>query len=141
MVARTSRPAVVSDERGFGMVEVLVSMVIFGIVVVSFLPLLIQTLIVSRENTTVATATQLVSEQIQLARGTAGTCVAMTAFAGATVAPVTDGRNVRLTPSRELLSTCPTVYPGTVKLHFRVKTDNGAVVSDAFALIQLQSAS
>lgn len=71
------------SDDGFGLVEIVVSMFILALIAIAFLPLLIQGVQVAAQNRTLATATQLIHDQIEQARAI-GTCDALAAF-GASV--------------------------------------------------------
>lgn len=64
---------VADRDEGFGLVEILVSMVIFGLVAVAAVPLFITSLQVSARNASIAHATQMVQEGIETARAAAQT--------------------------------------------------------------------
>jgi type II secretory pathway pseudopilin PulG len=53
---------------GFGIVEVIVSMFLLSLMAMAFLPVLVQALQVSRVNASIATATQLLSADLDSAR-------------------------------------------------------------------------
>ncbi|KQX07960.1 MULTISPECIES: type IV pilus modification PilV family protein [unclassified Leifsonia] len=140
MSTYATETALVKDERGFGMVEILVSMLLLGIVAIAFLPLLIQGLKVSQLNTTTATATQLVNQQADGALATPQNCDAFVEFMGRPLVSVTDPRGVVLTPHITGTTTCPTVYPATVSIRVYVTNPSGSVVAETTALILLQKA-
>lgn len=62
------------SDQGFGLVEIVVSMFMMALLAVAFLPLLIQGLQTSHRTTTLATATQLVNERMQLAQSSGPVC-------------------------------------------------------------------
>lgn len=64
-----------SDEpdAGFGLVEILVSMVIFGVVAVAAVPLFISSMKVTARNASIAHASQLVHGALEVARSAAVT--------------------------------------------------------------------
>lgn len=88
------RSAIRSSEDGLGLIEIVVSMLMLAILAVAFLPLLVEGLKLSARNTTLATATQLVAEQMQLAQAAGPTCATVAALQG--VQTFTDGRGVEL---------------------------------------------
>lgn len=93
---------------GFGLVEVIVAMALLMVVAVAMLPVFINTLFLSKENVSVTTATQLVSEQMDLARALSPTCVAVQDFAEETLGRlVPDPRGVVLEITMDTPSTCP----------------------------------
>lgn len=131
-----------ADERGFGVIEILVSMVLLGIIAIAFLPLLIQAMKTSQLNTTVATATQMVNEQLDTARSDVSSCATLSIFGGAALAPTTDPRGIVLTPRRAIVAGCPVsgVYPATGTIKVWVTDSTGAVISETVALVLLKGA-
>ena len=66
---RTTLPAErVMRTAGFGIVEVIVSMFLLSIMAMAFLPVLVQALQMSKVNASIATATQLLSADLDSAR-------------------------------------------------------------------------
>lgn len=128
------RVGIPSRNDGFGLVEIVVSMFLIGIIAVAFLPLLIQTMIVSANNATTAFATQVVNAELTDANSF-DTCVEVAAFQAATIDPVEDSRGIELQPSRTI-SSCPAVLPGAIEFTSTVvRTDTGDPVADATTLI------
>lgn len=86
------------DDEGFGLVEIMVSMVLLGILLMALIPILINSFRVTSKNTTIATATQLVSARLEDARtaSVAGSCANVKAIIE-TPKVVSDGRGVPLT--------------------------------------------
>lgn len=119
-----------SDDSGFGLIEIVVSMFMLALLAISFLPLLITALKASATNATLATGTQLVNQQLELAAATAistPNCAAMKVYAAAlpgAIGTLTDRNGNVLQPHRQLKviagSTdslgCPLTYPGTVSV-------------------------
>ena len=69
MLNLRSRSGLASGEQsGFGIIEIVISMFLLGLLATAFLPLLVQGLKQSAANATLATATQLANDQIELAR-------------------------------------------------------------------------
>lgn len=84
-----------SDEAGFGMIEIVVSMFMLLLLAMAFLPVLIQGLRTTSSNAVVATATQLVNQGIESLRSTTyASCAALNALA--TTETVSDGRGGQL---------------------------------------------
>jgi len=82
-------------ESGFGVVEIVVSMFLLGLIAIAFLPLLVQSLRVSVSNSTLTTATQLVAQQMDELRSLGTTCATLDAYANTPFPPVTaDGNHV-----------------------------------------------
>ncbi|SDK29254.1 hypothetical protein SAMN05216282_104204 [Cryobacterium psychrotolerans] len=105
-------------EAGFGLIEIVVSMFLLGLLSVAFLPLLVTSLQTSVRNSTIATATQLVNQQMEQARAAGDTCSLITAFGSASLAVVPpDARGVSYQPTRNVESCSAVVaYPTTVKV-------------------------
>ncbi|HRN30288.1 MAG TPA: type II secretion system protein [Terrimesophilobacter sp.] len=128
-------------DEGFGLVEIVVSMLILGLLAISFLPLLIQGLLVAQQNRTLATATQLIHDQIEQARAI-GTCDALAAFGASVSQP---NANFELTRTVEhfeddSLDPCAITYPGVVKLSLAVTEDGEAkVLVEATTLVLVNS--
>lgn len=105
---------------GFGIAEVLVAVMLLMVVALSMLPVVIAGLRASGTNVSVATATQLVSEQMDLARNISPTCAAVQTFAAETGGLLwTDPRGVVLEIHREAPTTCPapSSYPAAYRLN------------------------
>ena len=96
------------DEAGFGLVEVIVAMVLFGIVAVGFIPFMISSLKSVDRDMTISSATQIVNERLNLAKNAGGqSCDAFKAavndIASAATTnlvdsgPLEDGRGLPLT--------------------------------------------
>jgi prepilin-type N-terminal cleavage/methylation domain-containing protein len=115
------------SEQGFGMIEVMVSLFLLSILSLSFIPVLINAVKTSGANTTMATATQIVNQQLEGARAvrsataTSPSCLDITKFLQVTLAPVIDPRGVSLQPQWAATS-CPVTYPGVVRVSVSVTT-------------------
>lgn len=83
-----------TDDEGFGLIEAVVSMLIIAALAVAFLPLLITGLKQSAANSTLAFATQLVSEQMSLAQAASPSCANLLLVAGTET--LVDPRDVRV---------------------------------------------
>jgi type II secretory pathway pseudopilin PulG len=127
------------DEQGMGLIEIVVSMFLIALLAMAFLPLLVSSLTSTRLNTSVATANQLVSQQLEALRSVGTNCASVTSFTTTDPAPVVDDRGVALTIDRQLIGVCPTTFPGTVKVTVAVSTD-GKVLSNATTLVLVKSA-
>ncbi|MDJ0337784.1 type II secretion system protein [Cryobacterium sp. PH31-O1] len=68
-MAERAAHSIEAHDSGFGMLEIMVSMLLLGLLAIGFLPLLMQSARVSASNATLATATQLVSQEMALLRG------------------------------------------------------------------------
>lgn len=137
------------SERRFGVIGVIgivLSMFIFGVLLISYIALTIKPVEDIGMNTTIATATQIVNEQIEAARAirspasTEPSCQDITTFLQVTPAPVKDPRGVTLVPQWEPTS-CPTIYPGVVRVRASVtRIGYPTPVASADALILVRSA-
>jgi Tfp pilus assembly protein PilV len=114
-----------SKESGIGIIEIIVAMLLLALLVLSFAPVLITTIKLSARNTTIATATQIVNQQIEAARAVSTLSAAVTkctdvvGFIAVTPAPVVDPRGVILQPVWDAI-TCPLIFPGVVKVRVSV---------------------
>lgn len=129
-------------DEGFGLVEIVVAMFILALIAIAFLPLLIQGIKVAADNRTLATATQLIHDQIEQARAI-GACDALAAFGGSVSQP-----NASFSLTRGIehfedksLDPCAIAYPGVVKLTLTV-TEVGSpdVIVEATTLVLVNSA-
>ena len=68
-----------SDQRGFGVVEIVVAMFLIGLMAVAFLPILVQSVRVTATNATVAEATQIVAQQLERVGALGSSCSAVKA--------------------------------------------------------------
>ena len=119
-----------TTEDGLGLIEVVVAMVVLAILAIAMVPLLMQGLIQSKSNATLASATQFVDAELD----SAGSVVACGSIATGNLTK-TDSRGVTLTIARTR-GTCPTAYPGTVPFTVTAtRTDTGAVIVTASTLI------
>lgn len=136
-----------APDQGFGIIEVVVSMFLLGLLSISFIPLLINSVKNTGANTTIATATQIVNQQIEGVRAvrspasTAPSCHDITEFLEVTLAPVIDPRGVTLQPQWDPTD-CPATYPGVVRARVAVtRAGNTTPVASAVTLIFVASAS
>ena len=82
------------SEDGFGLVEIIVAIALLGILLMAVAPLLMGGLRVTAKTTTIATATQIVSQELDEARAAPGTVPVSTECISSAVI---DAREVRLT--------------------------------------------
>lgn len=132
-------------DDGFGMVEVIVSMFLLGLLAISFLPLLIQGLKAVVLNRELASATQLLNEQLEHARDLT-TCAAVAMLDGPVATPSDPAfdvvRSVSDAANPADADPCPDAYPGVVQLEVQVMRDGEAeVLTHAVTLILVKSAS
>lgn len=149
MKANLLRPAIEEvriSERGFGVIEVVVSFFLLGVLLISYIPLLVNSVKETGMNTTIATATQIVNEQIEGARAvrspasTSPSCQDLTAFLQVTLASVIDPRGVTLLPQWDPTS-CPSTYPGVMRVRVSVtRIGHPTPIASAVTLIFVRSA-
>lgn len=130
-----------NPESGLGLIEIVVSMFIIALLAMAFLPLLVRSFTTTTLNTTITTATQLLSSNMeQLRSNQTPTCATVTSYANATIAVVTDQRGVSLQAHRSVA--CPGTYPGVAT--FRAWVTEGAgttATAEATTLVYVGSAS
>jgi hypothetical protein len=147
MIAVKDASRVPPDDRGFGVIEIVISLFLLGLLAVSFIPVLINGWKTSARNTTIATATQLVNQQMGNIRAvrsptsTPPSCADITTFVAGTFLPSLDPRGVSLQPQWDSV-TCPAAYPGVVRVRVTV-TETGEItpIASAVTLIFVSSAS
>jgi prepilin-type N-terminal cleavage/methylation domain-containing protein len=123
-----------ASDEGFGLIEIVVAMLILAVLSLSALPVLIGSMRLTALDSSVTTATGMVSEQMTLARAQTATCAALTSFAATAVPTVTDGAGRVLTVAKT--TTCPATYPGTVTFTVKVTVSgSGNTVATATTLI------
>lgn len=130
-----------SSESGFGIIEVVIAMFLLGLIAVAFLPLLQTSLKLASKNVTSATATQIVNEQMDLARSIPASCVALQDHATETIGLlIADPRGTVLEIHRTAPTVCPTAYPTSVTFTTAVTIQGSAdVISEATTRIYLES--
>ena len=114
------------------MIEIVIAMFLLAVLALAFLPMLVHGLTQSVANSTLASATQLVTQQVEILRSkTLCTELAPMEFT------VPRDRAVGLKVSRIINGVCPDVgYPRTISVTITVKrADNNAVVSSAASRI------
>ncbi|WP_426516261.1 type IV pilus modification PilV family protein [Diaminobutyricibacter sp. McL0618] len=134
---RTSNAAV--DDGGFTLIEVVVAMFLLGIVALGLIPGLVGSLKVSTENTNIATASQLVNQQIDAARVGTPTCATLTAYQNQVLPPVVDRRGVSFQPKRAV-GACTAGTPGVITVSVSVTlTGSPKVLASAITKVYLTS--
>ena len=134
---QASLPVTSRDDRGFGLIEIVVSMFLLGLLAAAFLPLLIQGLKQSAANATLATATQLANDQIELVRS-ATKCSELGLPTAITTTTVVDPRNVTLSVVRTVGSSCAPIAENPVNVPVNVtvtRTDTGDVLATAHTVV------
>jgi type II secretory pathway pseudopilin PulG len=120
--ARVRLYAEATVDRGFGVIEIIVSMFLLALLAVAMLPLLMQSLVVASKNLTIAAATQVVGQQLEQLRANGSSCGAVKGSVAATP-PVVPGPRGNLQPHLEFLpalaagDVCQVPYLRTVTVH------------------------
>lgn len=128
-------------ENGFTMVEIVVSMFLIGIIAVSVLPVLMQALKATAVNITIATATQMLNEQLDTARGSVRNCSQLHDFLAATPPSVTDSQKVVLQAKRTGAEECSDTKLGAALVTITVtRGDTHAIVSEATTMLAVLAA-
>lgn len=116
-----------NKEGGFSLIEIVVSMFLLALLVISFLPVLVSTIKLAARNTTIVTATQTVNQQIEAARAvrsataTVPSCDDIRQFLLVTQAPVVDPRGITLHAQWDPFTTCTSsTLPGYVRVKVSV---------------------
>lgn len=121
-----------SDDGGFGLIEVVISMLLLAVLAVAFLPVLVSGIKQSAANATIATATQLVNEKLQAAQAVGTVCANVSGLAGSE--QLTDEYGVQIGVTT-VVGACP-AGSGTVSVAVTaVRTDNSAVLVEASTLV------
>lgn len=107
-----------ASERGVGLIEIVVAMLLFGLLAVSFLPLLIMAVKTAGQNAAIATASQLAGQELEQIRAGNANCADVQAYNGARPAS-TDDRAVVYVPE-VIVDTCPGTYPAVISVQVRV---------------------
>ena len=127
-------------DAGIGLIEIIISMFLLALLATAFLPILVQGLNTSVRTTTIATATQLASEQLDKLRELGTTCSEVSVFDDAVPAAVTDERGTVYQP-RRLVAACPATYPGVVSVRVWVtKSGTAQPLADASTLFYVKTA-
>ena len=125
------------DDSGFTVVEMLVAMVLLAVVALAFFPVVLQSTQAAASDTTLATATRLVSKQMEVIRATPLTaCPAPGAEPlGSLVETMTDPRGVELQTWAKFEGTCT---PTGLARYVVSVTRSSAPTTAAAALVVLE---
>lgn len=121
-------------DAGFGLIEIVVSMMVLAILAIAFLPVLIQGLQRSAANATLATATQLVNERMELVQASGATCSSIGTFAVESTFVDEQNVEIRLTTT---VGTCPDATGTVLVTTTATRTDTGTVLIDAATRVLL----
>ncbi|TFC35449.1 type II secretion system GspH family protein [Cryobacterium sp. TMT2-42-4] len=140
MTSPASQTAHAEGERGFGLIEIVISMFLLSLLTIAFLPLLITAMKTTVLSSTIASASQLVSQQLDAIRAVAPNCAAVSAFDDAPVATSGLPGGTVFQPYR-LVGTCPGAYPGVVSVKAWVtRAGDAKVIADATTLVYVEKA-
>jgi prepilin-type N-terminal cleavage/methylation domain-containing protein len=115
-------------DQGFGLIEVVISMLVLAVLAIAFLPVLVTGLQQSAKNATLATATQLVNERMELVQTSGVDCANIGLFAVESTFVDQQGVSIRLTTT---VGTCPDAT-GTVLVSTLATDDaTGRVIAEA----------
>lgn len=118
-----------SREAGFGMIEIVVSMLLLSLLAIAFLPMLVTSLKVSVSNSTLASATQLVAAEMENMRSLGTTCADLADYAAVDPA-VFDPHGRALQPHIDIV--CSGEYPDTAPVRVYVtEVSTGETLADA----------
>lgn len=97
------------DDAGFGLTEIMVSLMLLGLLALAFAPLMVNALSASARNQALNAATQLANEKIEELRGAARTCADLKNQLDKPVDPEKDsqGRTYTFTQTPSSAVTCP----------------------------------
>jgi type II secretory pathway pseudopilin PulG len=123
------------------MIEIVVAMFLLAVLAMALLPLLVSSAQLSSKNVTLATATQLVNEQMDIARKLGKNCSVISTHAYETVGLLdTDPRGTVLVMTR-LVGACPSAFPGTIDYTAQVSVQGSSeVLAKATTKIYVTSA-
>lgn len=105
-----------ANNSGFTLIEVVVAILLLAIVALGLIPGLVGALKVSSQNTNIATASQLVNQQIDAARAGTPTCATLTIYKNQILPPVVDRRGVSFQPKRSVTCTAGAAGAATVSV-------------------------
>ena len=110
------------------MIEIVVAMFLLGILAMALLPLLVSSAQLSSKNVTLATATQLVNEQMDGARKLAHNCAVIETHANEAVGNLnTDPRGTILETTR-IAGACVGPFPTTIQYTAEVRVQGSLEV-------------
>jgi type II secretory pathway pseudopilin PulG len=107
------------SDAGFGLIEIVISMFLLGLLAIAFLPLLVTSMQATARNSTVATATQLLDQELGLVRSAGDTCALLTTYGASVPAPASSDLRGTSYQRTHTVASCPTGvanYPRTVSV-------------------------
>jgi prepilin-type N-terminal cleavage/methylation domain-containing protein len=104
-----------ADAAGFSLVEVVIAMVILGLIAVALIPVLWQGIMLSSQQSTVATATRQLNALVEQARD-GGSCASVIAAAGVQTYQDGAGRDFTTAGVPGECTPCPSTVGTTISL-------------------------
>lgn len=130
-------------DRGFGLIEVVISMMLLALVSVAALPLLLQSMTTTTANAKTAIATQIVAQRLEQIRSSGSSCSAIKSLLATTPPTESNGRG-RYQPQWSLglpaSDVCTAPYLRNVSVRVWVTEFGSAkVLSEAHKLVLLDA--
>ena len=132
------------NDRGFGIIEIIVSMFLLALLAVAMLPLLMKSMTVASRNSAIASANQVVGQQLEELRASGSSCSAVKLFVADTPAIVA-GPAGNLQPHLEFIGlppgdVCQVPYLRTVTVRVWVTAAGSTpTISEASKLVLLDT--
>lgn len=129
------------DDEGFGLVEIVVAMLVLAVIAISFLPLLIQGVRVAAQNRVLATATQIVHDELEQVRAL-DTCEGIVDFGANTAQPNPDFEVTRIVshPDDSAVDPCSIDYPGVLRVTVAIDdVSDDALLVEATTLVLVKT--
>jgi len=134
----------VRADQGIGLVEIVICIFLIGLLAIAFIPLFVQGMQLAARNATIASATQIANEQLEIARGTATSCAAFVGAGGygASTPPVAIDARGNSYQATRTVGSCPAIYPGIVQVSVSVvKVGAAGSLATATTYVRLTAAS
>ncbi len=122
------------SDAGFGLVEIVVSMLVLALLALALIPLLVQSLQLTARNAAIAAGVQYANDVLQAAHRESPDCAAVEALAGT---QTFEARGVPISVTTTVGS-CPADAsdPLTVKVHsLATRTDTNDMLADVSTLV------
>lgn len=126
-----------NDEAGVGLVEIVVSILLLGMLAVAALPLMVQAMQLGPRTAALAASTELAATGLGRVRQ-ADTCAGISALGGNSLQTV---GAVEYRVVTTIVGTCPTTFPGTIRVTVAAGPSSGAALSTADMLAWVEAAS
>lgn len=129
------------DERGLGLLEIVISMFLISLIAISFIPVLVSGLRASEANSTTATATRLVAEVTDRALAQApDTCAALQILGGTSTQVDAQGVTIAVVTTVPDLSACVERSTNLVRVVAQDASD-GSTLAESRTLLFLPGTS